>query len=88
MTEFEKSLKSTKNQDTTKISSGEIDLRVSAKLSSVKESRKFWAIFQFPFFFWQVLDNKELKTKCSSIAVWLFGSIVNFFVWFLKKIRL
>ena len=37
-------------------------------LKHVKESRQPWAIFQFPFFFWQV-DNKESKTKYNSIAV-------------------
>ena len=32
------------------------------------ESRQPRAIFQFPFFFWQV-DNEELKSEYSSIAV-------------------
>ena len=31
------------------------------------------------------LDSKESQNKYSSIAVKLFDSIVNFFVWFLKK---
>ena len=34
----------------------------------IGESRQPQAIFQFPFFFWQV-DNKESKNKYSSITV-------------------